>query len=652
MYFLRSVKIAFWNCRGALRKKGDIEKLAEAVDILFLAETCVSSLRDFRVMGYDCLRIDANQADVRGMLVLIRNPIMILLRNNTFMELISRRYEGFSPFKPHPSSKSSRAAFTKKGPPPSPWWTPECSAAVDQRREALKVFRHNPLSPLPSRGNYVFYRSVVTQTRKTLRKAKCSGWKMFCGSLDMKTLTAHIWRMLKRFRNHRLISANSSAHNRNEDRSVMIQEAIAKLCPPFVPPSPPIISEAYTGVHAWLDDPFTLDELSAALQSVKSSSSPGLDRIDYRLVKALPFELKHTLFKIFNNLYRCSTFPSQRSHSLIHLLPKARRFLGVLLDPTLSGKAHMTAVIDKVNIIRALRGTWWGAHPHLLLNIYRFMLRASIEYAAQIFGMNHNPCSRALQVIQNQALRLCFGYRISTPLNVIYAETVELTLSFRFRLLTSRYFIKISSVHGHITVEKLHLLCDTARAISRMDYLHKHFPAANLFLHIWYYYHSFVDRSYTLLFFRSSFRSTSITISYSSLSLPPADITQSISSPSAQSFFEQEFQHLIYDSTTFFTDGSKSDHSTHVGAAVFSPQLQAELMYKLLSYTSIFSAEAYAIYNAVIISIDLNLQNVTIVSDSKSVLQALSGHRNPTNNYLIPLIKSVLEKAQLNGTNI
>ncbi|KYN00602.1 Gag-Pol polyprotein [Cyphomyrmex costatus] len=75
-------------------------------------------------------------------------------------------------------------------------------------------------------------------------------------------------------------------------------------------------------------------------------------------------------------------------------------------------------------------------------------------------------------------------------------------------------------------------------------------------------------------------------------------------------------------------------------------------MYRLPSYTSIFSAEAYAIYNAVMIAIDMNLQNVTIVSDSKSVLQSLNGHLNPTNNYLIPLIKSVLEKAQSKGTNI
>ncbi|XP_018305171.1 ribonuclease H1, partial [Mycetomoellerius zeteki] len=105
-------------------------------------------------------------------------------------------------------------------------------------------------------------------------------------------------------------------------------------------------------------------------------------------------------------------------------------------------------------------------------------------------------------------------------------------------------------------------------------------------------------------------------------------------------------------STVFYTDGSKIDHGTYVGAAVFSPQLHAELMFRLSSYTSVFSAEAYAIYTAITISIDLHLRKVTIVTDSKSVLETISSYNNRTNNYLIPLIKAVLEEAEANGTRI
>ncbi|XP_018366329.1 PREDICTED: uncharacterized protein LOC108763321 [Trachymyrmex cornetzi] len=315
----------------------------------------------------------------------------------------------------------------------------------------------------------------------------------------------------------------------------------------------------------------------------------------------------------------------------------------------------MSFIINKgkkiLQIISALRGTWWGAHPHMLISIYRSMLRASIEYSAHIFGLINNDKSRALQVLQNQALRLCFGYRISTPLNVIYAETVELSLPFRFRLLTSRYFMKISSVRDHPAVLKLHELCDLAMRKNRMDYLRAHFPAALTFRHIWTF-HQDIDCSFTLPNFRHSFHSTITSSSYTSLSVPSLESLKLFPNLCAQALFDHEFSHLTAESTVFYTDGSKVDHGTYVGAAVFSPQLRAELMYRLSSYTSVFSAEAYAIYNAVTLSIDLHLRKVSIVTDSKSVLDSISGSINRTNNYLIPLIKAGLEEAEANGTRI
>ncbi|KYQ53802.1 hypothetical protein ALC60_07285 [Trachymyrmex zeteki] len=57
--------------------------------------------------------------------------------------------------------------------------------------------------------------------------------------------------------------------------------------------------------------------------SVKTSSSSGLDRVDYRLLKVLPPTLQTYLLDIFNNLFCCSVFPTQWSHgSLVHLIPK------------------------------------------------------------------------------------------------------------------------------------------------------------------------------------------------------------------------------------------------------------------------------------------------------------------------------------------
>ncbi|KYN10883.1 hypothetical protein ALC57_16983 [Trachymyrmex cornetzi] len=114
------------------------------------------------------------------------NPDDPVSQYNTFMNLISASYERFSPSKP-PPTKTSRASFTKKGPPPTPWWTPDCTEAVRRRSNALKTYKQSP-----TWDNYVFYRSVVSQTNKILRRAKRVSWRKFCCSLDCKTPTVDI----------------------------------------------------------------------------------------------------------------------------------------------------------------------------------------------------------------------------------------------------------------------------------------------------------------------------------------------------------------------------------------------------------------------------------------------------------------------------
>ncbi|KYQ49822.1 hypothetical protein ALC60_11098 [Trachymyrmex zeteki] len=314
---LRALRILYWNCRGALGKKAEVEKLSESYDILFLAETCVNYFHDFRVREFDCLRVDANMTDVRGMITLIRNPItyssldlssMInsslealgvkLSLNNSYLFLIgvyrhpnvSTSFNSFSSLTSflndhdnsillgdfnahHPMWGGTRVNTAGRIlskciddshlvilNPPASWWTPECSEAVKTRANALKLFKRDP-----SFDNYIYYRSVVCQSRKILRRAKHNSWKAFCGSLDCMTPTAEIWRMLKRFRNRRLIPANSTSLNRNSENSAMIQDAIDKLCPPYCPPPLPEIPLVYNGELSWLDSPFSMNELHLPL---------------------------------------------------------------------------------------------------------------------------------------------------------------------------------------------------------------------------------------------------------------------------------------------------------------------------------------------------------------------------------------------------
>jgi len=104
--------------------------------------------------------------------------------------------------------------------------------------------------------------------------------------------------------------------------------------------------------------------------------------------------------------------------------------------------------------------------------------------------------------------------------------------------------------------------------------------------------------------------------------------------------FKKFSSSLVREGISIYTDGSKSEDSP-VGAAVYSPKLGLALKHKLPADASIFSAEAWAVYQALILVESSQFDNATIFSDSKSVLDALSSpHRTSNNNYLIPLCRS------------
>lgn len=134
--------------------------------------------------------------------------------------------------------------------------------------------------------------------------------------------------MLKRFRNRRLAPSCDSINkvgNHAEDNPV-IMDTISRICPPACSPQRVIdlVRDVplYNGPHAWMDSPFAYKEFEAVLDSAKLTSSPGLDKIDYRTLKILPYDLKALLLRIINNLFLQGKFPKEWCHSLVYLIPK------------------------------------------------------------------------------------------------------------------------------------------------------------------------------------------------------------------------------------------------------------------------------------------------------------------------------------------
>ena len=148
-------------------------------------------------------------------------------------------------------------------------------------------------------------------------------------------------------------------------------------------------------------------------------------------------------FNKFNKL------PGENELSILETRIKSvqsARFLGIYFDFDMSFKTHISKVIQKcnqaLNIVKFLRGTWWGSDPSTLLSFYKSYVRSIIDYGCFIYFPVNKASQGKLERIQNHAIRLCMGYRNSTPINILLGESKLTRIVDRTKLLCNKFLLK------------------------------------------------------------------------------------------------------------------------------------------------------------------------------------------------------------------
>jgi len=59
--------------------------------------------------------------------------------------------------------------------------------------------------------------------------------------------------------------------------------------------------------YSWMDNPFEISELEAAIDSSCRNSAPGLDQVDYAIIRSFPSSIRLVLLKIFNEMFEQGT---------------------------------------------------------------------------------------------------------------------------------------------------------------------------------------------------------------------------------------------------------------------------------------------------------------------------------------------------------
>ncbi|XP_070153690.1 uncharacterized protein [Polyergus mexicanus] len=332
---------------------------------------------------------------------------------------------------------------------------------------------------------------------------------------------------------------------------------------------------------------------------------------------------------------------------------QSHKFLGIYLDPAHRGKIHALYLVNKCgklsNILKSLRGVWWGADPRTMLCVFKALVRGSIEYGSIIFSLHNSGLVELLERTQRRALRHCMGLRQTTPTNVIYAESGISPIKHRFTFLTSKFIFRSFALRDNLLIEKLY---DLQAAL----FNNNKYNLSNRFL----LYRAFcLNKEYKRRI--ASFSKVPIHLfSYETLSFTPtSEVTPLLvvegirRAPFPQLTFQSSLPHLIDGRHLIFTDASKKEPGDCVGIGVFSPSLHIQKMFRADCSSSVFSGECMAIIHAMEYILENGVNKVTIFSYSRSVIDVISSGRiNRDYNYLVLILKNKLRSASLQGIDI
>lgn len=325
------------------------------------------------------------------------------------------------------------------------------------------------------------------------------------------------------------------------------------------------------------------------------------------------------------------------------------KFLGVIIDSKLKFSSHINYICKKahkgIDILRCLAGKFWGADPKILSLLYKSLVRSHFDYSCLAY-LNVSPTLlRKLDVIQNIALRIISGAMRSTPINSMEAETGIPPLCIRRLLLAEKFCVKMLALSDSVVLDHLKLSPSVSRSqdipnitvdvllSEKLEMLRIMFCVRNLTSNI---YSNNLWPVYNIPFY--SLVSTEYTI----------HLTNGNNNTDFKDFLASKSNfHAIY------TDGSKTDNS--VTSAYYDATLNVTKCFKLDTICSIFTAECYAVYNALLYidNVHNSVNNFLICTDSQSVLVALQNNSLSFKlNYLIYNIQYLLYMFKLKNVNI
>ena len=322
-----------------------------------------------------------------------------------------------------------------------------------------------------------------------------------------------------------------------------------------------------------------------------------------------------------------------------------KKFLGMIFDHKLHWDLHIEKIknktISSLNLLKTIASSKCKTNSTILLNVYKSLILSKIEYGSPAYSTAAPALLKELDLIHNQALRICLGAFKTTPLQSLYVESNINSLEARRHLANMTYHFRI------LQIEKQNRHCNIADSRTILSGNNVSTIGFKIKQCIEQYQVGELD-----------------ILKLKPLSIPPwlipkIDICFKMCEKSKSEFTNEElkqsfYKHKHFSRITMYTDGSKSINGTGAGVVVVRKcdgnSLYEPYKIKINKLASVFSAELVAIENAVNSVSKTKDTSVVIYSDSKSALQAILQY--DSKNQIVQNIHILLLRLNENNTKL
>jgi len=132
-------------------------------------------------------------------------------------------------------------------------------------------------------------------------------------------------------------------------------------------------------------------------------------------------------------------------------------FLGFIFDEHLTWKEHILNLVSRclkrINLLRCLTGTNWGANKNILITVYKGLIRSLLDYGSTLFSNAAKYLLEKLDSIQYKSLYICVGAFKGTPLSSLQFECDEPPLNIRRNSAIIKHLVKIACIPNYAVAE-------------------------------------------------------------------------------------------------------------------------------------------------------------------------------------------------------